>query len=97
MSSNNNTNTTERMLLNELARVTTKLQSCERKMQQMKLNERLRNGVLRNHSIGSRNNSIGSRNNSIGSRNNYVKRNNNTTKGRRRYDLRPLPHRLKRL
>jgi hypothetical protein len=104
MSSNNNTNTTERMLLNELARVAAKLQSCERKMQQMKLNERLRNGVLRNHSIGSRNNSIGSRNNSIGSRNNsigsrnnYVKRNNNTTKGRRRYDLRPLPHRLKRL
>jgi transposase len=87
---NSNANHTERMLLNELARVTAKLQSCERKMQQMKLNERLRNGVLRN-------NSIGSRNNSIGSRNNYVKRNNNTTKGRRRYDLRPLPHRFKKL
>lgn len=83
MNSNAN-HTTERMLLNELARVTAKLQSCERKMQQMKLNERLRNGVLRN--------------NSIGSRNNHVKRNSNTTKGlRSRYDLRPLPHRLKRL
>jgi transposase len=90
-SMNSNANHTERMLLNELARVTAKLQSCERKMQQMKLNERLRNGVLRN-------NSIGSRNNSIGSRNNHVKRNSNTTKGLRiRYDLRPLPHRLKRL
>jgi len=91
-SMNSNANhTTERMLLNELARVTAKLQSCERKMQQMKLNERLRNGVLRN-------NPIGSRNNSIGSRNNHVKRNSNTTKGlRSRYDLRPLPHRLKRL
>jgi hypothetical protein len=85
MNSNAN-HTTERMLLNELARVTAKLQSCERKMQQMKLNERLRNGVLRNNPIGSRNNYVGS-----------LTRNNNTTKGRRRYDLRPLPHRFKKL
>lgn len=75
---NSNTNT-ERMLLNELARVTTKLQSCERKMQQMKLNERLRNGVLRT-------------NNDNDSR----KKNSNTAATRRRrYDLRPLPHRRK--
>ena len=92
----NNTNT-ERMLLNELTRVTAKLQSCERKMQQMKLNERLRNNVLRNNHVGSRNNHVGSRNNYVGSRNNHVKRINNTTKGRRRYDLRPLPHRLKKI
>jgi len=74
-----NTNHTERMLLNELARVTAKLQSCERKMQQMKLNERLRNDVLRTNNVGS------------------LTRNNTTTKGRRRYDLRPLPHRFKKL
>jgi hypothetical protein len=85
-----NSNNTERMLLNELARVTAKLQLCERKMQQMKLNARLRNNVLRNN--GSRNNAP----------NNTNKRKNNTvppqtrTRGHR-YDLRPLPHRKQKL
>tara|TARA_Y100000389_G_scaffold100309_1_gene97093 strand:+ start:365 stop:607 length:243 start_codon:yes stop_codon:yes gene_type:complete len=75
---NSNTNT-ERMLLNELARVTAKLQSCERKMQQMKLNERVRNGVLRTNNV-----------------NDSRKKNSNTAAPRRRrYDLRPLPHRRK--
>lgn len=78
---NSNTNNTERMLLNELARVTAKLQSCERKMQQMKLNERLRNTVLRNNVPN----------------NTVPEKLRNRPRTRRMYDLRPLPHRLKKL